>query len=451
MDIINTIKNFFDRYKILNKKSHFLVGFSGGADSMLLLYLLNNLKKEYKYKLSALHINHGWRGEESDREQKKCENFCKKYKIDFYCERLNEEIKKDENSARIARYILFRNYAQKLGANVVLTAHNSTDVVETFIYRLAKGMGSIGAMSIPEIRDEGNFKICRPLINVSSLEIRKECKKLGLNYNIDSSNADNKYKRNLIRNEILPQMEKINPEYESAILGFIENLKSNNKIIEEYCYKNCDEVIKDNKIITQDFVSFSEDIKRVIIYKYLKSNGFDPEKKIILSMLEQIEKNSDKPNGRKYSIKNSENNKTDFSFFCSKNECYFIKQKYPQKLYKKYEKKLGKPFCLNEYKGEKIPKSTDFFAVINTSALEFPLELRTRKNGDIIQPFSHNSKVKLKDYFIEKKIPEHKRDEIPLLCHGKEVLWVIGVGINEKLRADITNLKMCKIIKYLKK
>ena len=449
MDIVNQIKIFFDRYKLLNKTSCFLVGFSGGADSMLLLYCLNEMRKKYGFKLFALHINHGWRGKESDREQKNCENFCKKYKIDFYCEHLSKEIKKDENSARIARYILFKTYAQKLGANAVLTAHNSTDVVETFIYRLAKGMGSTGAMSIPEIRDEGDFLICRPLINVSSSEIRNKCKKLGLEYNTDSSNSDNKYKRNLIRNEILPQLEKINPEYENAILGFIENLKSNNKIIDEFCYKNCDDAIKDNKIITPDFVSFSDDIKRVIIYKYLKNNGFEPEKKIILSMLEQIEKNSDKPNGRKYSIKNTED-KTNFSFFCSESECYFIKKKYPKKLYKKYDKKLGKPFNLTKYNGEKIPKSSDFSAVINTSALEFPLELRTRKNGDVIQPFSHSSKIKLKDYFIEKKIPEHKRDEIPLLCHGKEVLWAIGVGLNEKLRADLSDPKNCRLIEYKK-
>ena len=106
---------------------------------------------------------------------------------------------------------------------------------------------------------------------------------------------------------------------------------------------------------------------------------------------------------------------------------------------------------MTKYNGEKIPKSSDFSAVINTSALKFPLELRTRKKGDVIQPFSHSSKIKLKDYFIEKKIPEHKRDEIPLLCHGKEVLWVIGVGISEKLRADIENPENCKIITSLGK
>lgn len=450
MDILKEIKIFLNKYKLLNKTSHFLVGFSGGADSMLLLYLLNELKNEFNFKLSALHINHNWRGKESDREQNVCEKFCKKYKIDFYCEKFGEDIKQDENSARIARYILFKKYSQKLKSNVVVTAHNSTDVVETFIYRLAKGMGTTGAMSIPEIRDEGDFIICRPLINISSEEIRNACKKLKLKYNIDSSNNNNKYKRNLIRNEILPQLKKINPEYEAAILNFIENMKSNNKIIEDICYQSCEEVIKNNKIITSLFMPFSEDIKRVIIYKYLKNNDFEPEKKIILSMIKQIEKNADKPNGKLYSIKSANEEKNTYSFFCSKSECYFVKEKKQKNICKVFEKKIENPFKISAYNGEKIPKSTDKSAVINIENLKFPLELRTRKNGDIFQPFSHKTKIKLKDYLIEKKIPAHKRDEIPLLCCGKEVLWIIGVGISEKLRADLSDPKNCILIKYKK-
>ncbi|MBQ7450577.1 tRNA lysidine(34) synthetase TilS, partial [bacterium] len=84
------------------------------------------------------------------------------------------------------------------------------------------------------------------------------------------------------------------------------------------------------------------------------------------------------------------------------------------------------------------------------NAFKFPLELRARKSGDLIQPFSHKSKIKLKDYFISQKIPEHKRDEIPLLCSGKEVLWAIGIGLSEKLRANLSDTKNCKIIKYKK-
>ena len=448
--MLTEIKIFLNSYNLLNKDTHFLVGFSGGADSMLLLYYMKELQKNVKFKLSALHINHGWRGEESDTEQKNCEKFCEKYKINFCCEHLDSDIKKDENSARIARYILFKNYAQKLSANAVLTAHNSTDVIETFIYRLVKGMGTKGAISIPECRKENGFYIYRPLINVSSLEIRKECDKLGLKYNIDSSNFDNKYKRNLIRNEICPQFKKINPEYENAILGFIENLKSNNKIVEEFCYKNCDDIIIDNKIITGKFLQFSDDIKRVIIYKYLKNNNIDPEKKIILRLIKQIEQNCKKTNGKKYSIKNSDEKKLNISFFCSKAECYLTENKKKETIYIKYEKKLGSPFTVKKYEGQKIPTSNELKAVINIKALKFPLELRTRKAGDVFQPFSHNSKVKLKDYLIEKKIPEHKRNEIPLLCSGKEVLWIIGVGISELLRANSEDFENSKLIIFLK-
>ena len=451
MDISNAIKNFLKKYKLLNKDTHFLIGFSGGADSMLLLYYLKLLQKDYNFRLSALHINHDWRGEESDNEEKVCEKFCKDNSIDFYSAKLKGDIKKDENSARIARYDLFNKYAKKVKANAILTAHNSTDAVETFLYRLAKGMGTNGAESIPEVRKAVYCYIYRPLLTVSSKDIRNECKKLKLKYNIDSSNENNKYKRNLIRNEILPYLKKINPKFEDSILNFIENLKSNNRLLDNFYFENCDKIIIDNKIKTQDFIGFSEDIKRVIIYKYLRNNDFEPDKGLILRMIKQIEKNADKPNGKKYSVKYAQNTSQKVSFFCSKEECYFIENTKKIIELKKFTEELKPPFKITKYKGEKIPQSEDYRAVVNKNALIFPLELRSRRAGDVIQPFSHNSLIKLKDYFIEKKIPEHLRDEIPLLCKDKEVLWAIGAGISEKLRADLNCKDDCVMLRYIEK
>ena len=451
MDILNEIKTFLNKYKLLNKGTHFLIGFSGGADSMLLLYCLNELQKTYKFRFSALHINHNWRGEESDNEEENCKNFCKKYSVDFYSERLDKNIKHDENSARIARYILFNEYAKKLNSTAILTAHNSTDVIETFIYRLIKGTGTFGAASIPEVREGAFCKIYRPLINVSSKEVREKCKELKLDYNIDSSNFNDKYKRNFIRNKILPKFEEINTNYETAILNFIENIKSGSQVMEEFYNQNCEKVIAENKLKTQLFMEFSDDIKRVIIYKYLKNNGFEPEKKLILNLIKQIEKNFDKPNGKKYSVKNPENKNINVLFFCSKEECYLVNKKFQKDLNIKFEKEFSSPIKKEKYTGQKPPKSEDYSAIVSVDALKFPLVLRTRKNGDIIQPFSHKSTIKLKDYFIEKKIPEHMRDDIPLLCDGKEILWAVGVGLSEKLRAELNSKEKCTIIKYIKK
>ena len=450
MDILKEIKNFLKKYKLLNKESRFLIGFSGGADSMLLLYYLGKLRKEYGFEVFALHINHGWRGEESDNEQRNCEEFCKSIGVEFYCEKLGESIKHSENDARIARYAIFDKYADLLKADVVLTAHNLDDKVETFVYRLIKGMGTVGALSIPEFREFGEGKkIYRPLINVRAFDIRKKCGELGLKYNVDSSNFDSKYKRNLIRNEIFPKFREVNPEFEGAILNFIENINSVNRISEDFYDKNCEKIVLNNKLQTPLFMSFSEDIRRVIIYKYLKRNDIEPEKKLILSLLDNIKENSDKPNGKKYSIKRAKDE--DLTFFCSKKECYILPQKKGKKsLNKEFKKNLTSPFSVKKYENEKIPKSTDLKAVVNSTALDLPLVLRNRRPGDIFQPFSHKSSVKLKDFLIEKQIPEHKRDELPLLCKGKEVLWVIGVEKSEKLRADLKTPESCVIIEYNK-
>ena len=106
-NLIKTVDEFLIKHNLISQYTTLLVGFSGGFDSCALLHILYTLRKKYKFKLCATHLNHGWRGEESDIEEKNCNDFCSKYKIDFYSEKLNKDVAQTETAAREARYEFF--------------------------------------------------------------------------------------------------------------------------------------------------------------------------------------------------------------------------------------------------------------------------------------------------------------------------------------------------------
>jgi tRNA(Ile)-lysidine synthase len=131
--ISRKIKSFLEKYDLEKSDLVYLVAFSGGFDSMC---LLDNLKNITKNKIVAIHLNHKWRGQESDLEEENCRNFCAKIGVDFYSENIPSQTPKTETAARDARYDFFKKCAKIFNSKVVFTAHNKNDNAETLIYRI---------------------------------------------------------------------------------------------------------------------------------------------------------------------------------------------------------------------------------------------------------------------------------------------------------------------------
>ena len=192
------VKKFLKEWNMQGK--NILVGYSTGVDSTVLLHILNSLKDEFLFKsLTALHLNHNWRGLESDIDEEFAKSFCAENKINFYSEKLKGDIQKTETSARDKRYEFYKRCSKKFNSEFVFLAHTKDDNIETAIYRIIKGTGIEGLRSITPNRDI----FYRPLLDVSKEEIINYAKKHNLNYREDSSNTDTKYKRNFIANFII--------------------------------------------------------------------------------------------------------------------------------------------------------------------------------------------------------------------------------------------------------
>lgn len=448
--MLNRIKSFLEEYGLQDKT--IIVGFSGGYDSMCLLDILSKIKQQegfYDLNVIAAHFNHNWRGAESLQEQEVCRLFAASRGFEFYTQNAPSTLKKTENDARIARYEFFEEAYDEYDADAVFTAHNKDDNAETVLYRVIKGTGLVGLKGISQKR---NY-FYRPLLKTTRAEIVEYCDKNNLTPNNDSSNADTTYRRNYLRLNVIPALERINPAVKDSLNTLAEVATSENSIIEEYLSGIREKVFEDEKIISQEYKKLSQAVKMRLLHEYVQLFDLDYDFKRIKDLYNFIEENINKKNGSTISLatamwlyvddkiietiphRNNSigNNQTEYVVIDSEGE-YQIGNK----------KLVIKPYISTEV--FVFPEATATFAYVDLSKIKLPLFARTRKDGDIINPFGMTGSMKLKKYLNSKGINRHKRDEILLLANEDEVLWVVGVGLSNKIGVTGTPTHVIEVI-----
>lgn len=432
--MIDKLKKFLDKYNLKGKT--ILVGFSGGFDSMCLLDMLFKVSDEYSLKLVAVHLNHNWRGEEASREQENCKAFCDDRRIEFYTKTASAEMKQTETIARALRYKFFDEAIKKYNADAFFTAHNKNDNAETILYRIVKGTGINGLRGIAEKR--GIF--LRPLLDISRDEIEKYCEENELSPNNDSSNSDIKYKRNFIRHKIIPMLKKINPEVMESLASLINIANEDYDVVEEYLDEKRKIIFDDKTIKTQEFLKLSLNVQRRIIYDWILDYGLDYDYDVINRICQFISDNKNSKSGMSKSLS------ADSWLFVNRDVTEIIKKT------KKLEDEVSVRVCgeykigdyifeLCGYTGDEIedfPDDSMCYSYVDLSNVDIDFVLRTRRDGDIINPLGMAGSMKLKKYFTGKAIPKHIKDNLILLCKENEVLWVPGYGLSDKIIVDKT-------------
>ena len=364
--MLNSVKKFISDNNLNNKT--ILLGLSGGIDSSVLFDILSEIKD---INLIVIHLNHNWRGLESKKDEEFAYNLAKSKNIPFYSEMLDKNVKKTETTARELRYEFFERCREKFNADAVFLAHNKNDNVETLIYRLIKGSGPKGLKSISKVRD---FYF-RPLIDFDRDEIINYAKENNVKYIIDSSNSNTKYKRNLIRNEIIPLMREINPEVINSISSFIKLNVMHQDIIEKVLDDTKKEIFDGDKILRDKFLSLDKEIKYEIINSLMQGVLKNRDYKNIEKIVNFIEEN----NSKKISLNN------ELFLKVYDNKIYFVTKK-DEKTKDELILKEGKNKFLNyEFIIEKtilpsvFPNSKDNLQYLN---LDFKnrYKIRTKKN-----------------------------------------------------------------------
>lgn len=304
----NIVKNFFDTF-IIKDGDILLVALSGGMDSMVMLDAFYKLQSEIDYKLMAIHVHHGIRGDEADRDLQFVKKYCKSIDIKLFTDKVDaisfakKKYLSLEEAARILRYDSINEVWKKLSVkhpknNVyVLVAHHEKDQVETIIHNIIRGTGIKGFAGINKL----NGYILRPLLDVSKENIEKYSKSYDVPYVNDSTNDDINYTRNYIRKEIIDKFEKINNKACEHIVELARQAREANDYIDkkskEAFAKVLDNASKDKIVLDLKMFRENDEIIKIGIIKIVFDNLLNTLKDITNININDILVLSDKSKG----------------------------------------------------------------------------------------------------------------------------------------------------------
>lgn len=429
----------------LSENSAILVGFSGGSDSTALLHMLCRYAEASKAKIYAAHVNHGIRGEEADCDELFCKEFAKKLGITFFSlhadvPRIAQERGESvETAARRIRYEYFDRLMRENNINILATAHNADDNLETIIFNIARGSGLGGICGIPDCRPCANGVVIRPILNMTKKEIIAYCNDNRLDYVTDSTNKDTEYTRNKIRAEIIPIMEQINSGAVKNAARMSENLRADSLCLESMAGWFIDE-LRDNYSIEVEKIcgSPSSVVNRALIRLYDEFSGGKTLEHTHISALRSLAQRAI-PHSSVSLPGNIE------AVIENKKLCFVKKQDKPEEC---------APFCVKLSEGENRISQTNSEIFIGNShysknvykksillsiasdKIEGELVARNRQSGDRIRMGGMSKSVK--KLMCDKKIPVALRSRIPIICDGNGILAIPFIGIRDgaKFKAE---------------
>lgn len=447
--VIETIQ----KHQMIHPGEKVIAAVSGGPDSMVLLYLLHDLREELQCNLHVAHLNHMFRNEESDADADYVLKHAEKLGIPITLETIDVKKLIDtimpkeslESGARRVRYDFYERVLETVQGDKVALGHNSDDQAETVMMRLLRGAGALGLAGIPPVR--GRF--IRPLIEISRKEIDEYLREKQITPRYDSSNLDTVYARNKIRLDLLPLLEK---EYSSNIKQILQQtgelLRTEDEFLANLAQEAFAECVSFNSTtIIVNIAKFREyhlalqrRVSRLIVremlgdlwrfdYNHIREileivvngttgsvidlpRGISVEKSYdkLIFRLGHRAKNTIEPFAYPVAVP-GETNIPEISMLIE----------------------TAKPETIRD--GCKKPHlKNEFQAILDFDAIHGALHVRNRRPGDKFQPLGVSGHKKLKDFFIDQKIPRGMRDSIPILTDEDGIIWVIGYRIDDRVK-----------------
>lgn len=452
--VINVIK----KHKLIEKDDRVVVGVSGGPDSMALLYILNEIKRELDFNICVAHINHGIRKDEADADEEFVKNICLRLSIPFNSTKvnMNEYAKKNkltsEEAGRAIRYEFFNKILNDIGGGKIAVAHNKNDQAETLLMRFFRGTGIEGLRGM----EYKNAKIIRPLLDVSREEIEKYCSDNHISVRIDRTNLEPIYGRNKIRLEVIPYIRQ---NYNKGIIDTLARTSRLMQMDSEYISEIVREKYK-NMVVEESQNSIVLDIDKLKNEHYsIKTRIFRQSIEKINGDLKGIEEKhinniinlmKDHITGKSIDIANNTIIKISYgNIIIEKNN----KQK---KALFKYPLHIEESVYIDELNANitlKVLPATEvdikninsFIKYFDYDKIKDILYIRNRRDGDRFTPLGMNGSKKLKDFFIDEKIPRGERDSIPIIENNGNIIWVVGYRISEDYKVSVNTTKVLSI------
>jgi len=442
--MLNKVSRYLQEHNMLSDHNFIIAGVSGGPDSMAMLHILNKLQGEFGFQLAVAHLNHGLR-QEADNEQKMVALACAGWGIPFYSETVDirglaaQQKKTLEEAGRDSRYQYFNQLARQLGADRIATAHHQDDQAESVLLHLLRGSGIRGLRGIMPV----NGNLIRPLLNTSRQEIEQYITNHNIPSCLDLSNQNTEFLRNRIRWQLIPLLEEYNPRIEETLAGLADIAREENDALEKEMDTWWAEVVQEQV----DGLYLDSDMISRLHPAY--------QKRLIMTALGRVSAHTDWSRGdvmRVWELLQQTGSSTTID----------LKQNLKaRKVYKQlilahnfihiepycYElpvpgvltiPETGETYCTHVIDKNDL-QSGEGATYIDYDHIQSPLWMRSRLPGDRYRPVGLQGTCKLKRLFIDLKIPQEKRNGIPILISEDEILAVIGYRVAQSVAVtDLT-------------
>ncbi len=459
------VRRFIDSKGLVPTSGPLVVGVSGGPDSVCLLHLLVQLRDEIGLDLHVAHLNHQLRDAESDGDAAYVSDLSESMGIpatvaiqDVQAYRYQKRISLEE-AAREVRYDFFSEVAQSIGTECVAVGHTLDDQAETILMHLIRGGGLSGLCGMRpishwQLASESPLTVIRPLLEVSREETQAYCTVYDLFPRKDSSNASDEYLRNRIRRELVPLLERYNPNIQQGLARLGSSLQGDSDYLSIETSRlwgsvadDCPEGISiDNRAFVELPLSLKRHLLRSV-WQRVAGSVQDIEQIHIESMINLLEM----PAGKQLSLPDG----------------LHLLGGYDRSLITREENiSCSLPTLEGEYQfavpGEtfisdwritaRVVENRDelfeedrYGATFDFELVGEQLTLRTRKDGDRFQPLGMNHSKKLQDYMVDARIPRGWRDRVPLVCARGQIIWVVGWRIDERAKVRSTTKRVLRL------
>ena len=466
--MISRIRCFIEEKQMIQPKDRIMVGISGGPDSVCLLFVLLELCRELDFEVAAVHVNHGLRGAEADRDEAFVKTLCREQGVPlqvFRCqvrERAEREKLSLEEAGRLCRYEVLEQEAVRMGCSRIAVAHHANDQAETMLFHLFRGTGIKGLSGMEPVRG----RVIRPLLCVERREILAWLEERKIPWCTDSTNEEQTYTRNRIRHSILNCAEKeINPRAVQHMVQTAEELSEIEEFLEEEtkkAYLLCVRKEEQGCFVFQEACKKQHPLLRERVFRTcLRDFGGlrDVERLHIRLLTELLEKQTGSmlslPGGRT-AVKEyqgvrifrtpAEQPEKERTHTLEKEEALQgLVPKIPGSCSVGEETWV---FSLeNAEKYQRIPEKT-YTKWFDYDKIEKSLNIRRRMPGDYLEINREHGKKKLKDYLIDQKVPAEERARLWLLADGSHILWVPGRRISEGYKVTEETSRILKVQIY---
>lgn len=475
--MLQRIKAYIKKHHMIESKDQIIVGVSGGADSVCLLKILADLREELDFGLKVIHVEHGIRGEESVADAKFTMQLCETMGIS--CVMIPVDVPSYakskgggfEEAARILRYNVFVEQAKACGGKVAL-AHHMEDNAETLLFQMVRGSGLKGMCGIDPVREDGDgVRYIRPLLCVRRMEIEGYLKRQGQSYCLDSTNLDLVYSRNRMRNQVIPQLQEINTQAVEHLNRSAQQLH----LVWNYMYEQMeqllDRLVKCSSPYMVDAVGLCEvhpALQTMLVHELI-ARVAGVKKDICSQHVNDFIALAQGRSGKQLCLPYGIRVRKEFGNLVFEKATGDEGQRsevYPPQFVEKstidvsqcelhnlaYGEKLevflghrGDALTISKMhfdgKMEEIPKNK-CTKWLDYDKIKDGFQLRKRKPGDYFVNDSKGHRKKLKQYFIDEKIPVSEREYLWLMAKGSEIMWIIGERMSEafKISADTTTV-----------